>query len=98
MSNVISENAYRILGLDTSATKKEISRRAKEMAIRLKMNEQPKYDTDIGILPFERTEEMVRVAYQSLATPTKRAHDYFFWFQVTDTDDEKAIELLSWFR
>lgn len=93
--SVISKNAYRILGLDTSATQKEISRRAKEMVNLLKIDEQPKYDTDLDILPFKRTEHAVKDAYQSLTSPTKRAQDYFFWFQVADTDDEKAIDLLS---
>lgn len=95
MANVISGNAYRVLGLDSSASQKDISRRSKEIINLLKIDDVPEYDIDMNLVSLERTEESVKNALQNLSSPTRRIQDYFFWFQIADSEDEKALEYIS---
>lgn len=95
MSNTLKGNAYHILGLDTSASQKEILRRSKEIINRLKIDDLPKYDFDFGLFNNFRTEESVKDAVQRLQSPKKKIKDFFFWFQITDEIDEQAINLLK---
>lgn len=95
MSKLFSENAYSILGLDTSASQKDITKRSKDILQQLFMDETPEYATDISsINKSVRTEASVNDAVRRLGAPVKRIHEYFFWFEVENDDDEKSLELL----
>jgi hypothetical protein len=48
MSNLIVNNAYRILGLDGSANQKDVLKRSKEIINRLKIDDYPEYTLDIN--------------------------------------------------
>ncbi|MFH0769951.1 MAG: hypothetical protein V1926_01085 [Candidatus Peregrinibacteria bacterium] len=95
MSSTLNNNAYRILGLDTSASEKDILKRSKEVINRLKADDIPNYDLDVG--PFEdyRTEDSVKDSLQKLQAPKKRIKEYFFWFQIADSIDEQVIGLFK---
>src|ERR1700739_5148409 len=95
MSTTLKNNAYHILGLDTTASEKEILKRSKEIANRLKIDDQPIYDLDIGVFEDFRTEESVKDALQRLQAARKRIKEYFFWFQIADDVDEQALGLLK---
>ncbi len=92
--NVLQNNAYYVLGLDSSATQKDVSKRSKEILTRLKIDDVPEYDTDIKLADNFRTEEAVHRAVANLTTPKKHVKSYFFWFQTTDSVDDQAIGLL----
>lgn len=92
--NVLQNNAYYVLGLDSSATQKEVSKRSKEILTRLKIDDVPEYDTDIKLSDNFRTDDAVHRAVANLATPKKHVRSYFFWFQTTDSIDDKAVGLL----
>jgi len=94
MPSTLKNNAYHILGLDTSASEKEILKRSKEIINRLKADDVPNYDLDIGLFDNFRTEGSVKDALQRLQAPKKRIKEYFFWFQVADGIDEKVLVLL----
>ena len=95
MSQLFSHNAYSIIGLDTSASQKEISGRSREISSMLWMDETPEYETDIGTVnKIVRTEESVNDAVQRLISPTKRIAEYFFWFEIENDQDEKSLKLL----
>lgn len=95
MSKLFSENAYSVLGLDTSASQKDITKRSKEILQRLFMEETPEYDADINsINRSSRTEASVNDAVQRLGAPVKRIQEYFFWFEIENDNDEKNLELL----
>lgn len=91
MSNVILGNSYNILGLDNSSSEKEVLRRSKEVANLLKIDEVPDYSSDIGEVKGMRTEQSVKEAVQKLSEPKKRIKECFFWFDIQDSTDEKAI-------
>lgn len=89
--SLLKNNSYLILGLDTSVDQKEISKRSKEIINRLKIDDIPQYDLDLNIFDNFRTEDSVKRAVANLTTPKKRIAEYFFWFQIADSVDEKAV-------
>lgn len=95
MTGTPKNNAYYILGLDTSASQRDILRRSKEIINRLKIEDVPTYDLDFDIFDDFRTEESVKEAVQKLTSPKKRIKEYFFWFQIADNIDEQAAGLLN---
>ncbi len=95
MSQTLINNAYHILGLDTSSTQKDVSKRAKEIINRLKIDDKPLYDTDIEVSDDLRSEALVKDAAEKLQLPKKKIKEYFLWFQVSDEVDEDAIKHLK---
>ncbi len=95
MSNLFQDNAYHVLGLDTSASQKDINKRSKEIINLLRIEEEPNYDTDLNLIGVVRKENSVKEAVQKLSSPTKRIKEYFFWFDIENDNDEKAVKLLK---
>lgn len=95
MPSTLKNNAYHILGLDTSAGEKDILKRSKEVINRLKANDSPDYDLDIGMFKDFRTEDAVKNALQRLQAPKKRIREYFFWIQIADSIDEQVLGLFK---
>ncbi len=95
MPNLFQDNAYNVLGLDTSASQKDITKRSKEIINLLRIDEEPSYDTDINLIAVNRKENTVKEAVQKLTSPTKRIKEYFFWFDIETDTDEKAVKLLK---
>jgi len=95
MANLFRENAYNVLGLDTSASQKEINRRSKEISNLLKIDEESIYETDLEVAKATRTENTVKEAVQKLSSPTKKIREYFFWFDIESDNDEKALKYLQ---
>ena len=96
MTNLITNNAYRILGLDSSANQKDILKRTKEIIGRLKIDDYPEYDLDINLPDNIRTEESVNDALKRLQNIKHNLNEYFFWFNISDTVDENAFENLRY--
>ncbi len=94
MQYTLKNNAYNILGLDTTANERDILRRSKEILNRLKIDDVPEYDLDIDFFENLRTEESVKEATQKLQTPKKQIKECFFWFQFADTVDKEVLELI----
>lgn len=95
MSQTLKNNAYHILGLDTSASERDLLKRSKEIINRLRVDDTPDYDLDIGVFEDFRTEDAVKDALQRLQAPKKRIKEYFFWFQIADGVDEQVLGLLK---
>ncbi len=91
MPNIIENNAYRILGLNANVRQNEILKRYKEITNRLKIDDHPKYEFDIGLPESQRTEITVKDAWQKLQSVKDNIKEYFFWFSVNSNDDKKAI-------
>ena len=82
MSNSIEHNAYRIFGLDVSANQKDILKRYKEISNRLKIDDFPNYDLDLGLPNKYRNEDSVNDALKRLQNPRNNLKEYFFWFSI----------------
>lgn len=91
--SILKDNSYHILGLDTSANQKEVSKRSKEIVTRLKIDDVPTYDLDLDIFEGFRTESSVKRAVDKLMSPKNQIKEYFFWFQVADDVDGQAVGL-----
>jgi hypothetical protein len=96
MSNLIVNNAYRILGLDGSANQKDILKRSKEIINRLKIDDYPEYTLDINLPKKFRTEESVNDSLNRLQNMKNNLNEYFFWFNISDTVDENAFDYLQY--
>ncbi len=94
MSNLLKNNSYHILGLNASASQRDIQKRAKEIIKVLQIDDVPEYDLDLGIFENFRTVGAVKDAVQKLTSPKKQIKDYFFWFQISDEVDEQAVGIL----
>lgn len=94
MSQTLLNNAFHVLGLDTSSSQKDVSKRSKEIINRLKIDDKPVYETDIDVSTVLRTESSVKEASEKLQLPKKRIKEYFFWFQLADDVDERAAGLI----
>ncbi len=94
MSNLLKNNAYHILGLDTSATQKDILKRSKDIIKLIQIDDLPRYDFDIDVFDNFRTEDAVKEAVQKLTSPKKQIKDCFFWFNIADGIDEQAVGIL----
>lgn len=95
MTNLLKENSYHVLGLDISASPKDISRRSNEIINRLKIDDVPEYPLDIGMFDNFRTEQSAKDASQKLQIPKKQIKEYFFWFQIADDIDEAALNAIK---
>ena len=82
MQYTLKNNAYNILGLDTTANERDILRRSKEIINRLKIDDVPEYDLDIEFFKNLRTEESVKEAIQKLQTPKSRSKSVSFGFNL----------------
>jgi len=95
MSKLFSDNAYSVLGLNTSASQKDITNRSKEIHRTLFLDESPEFETDIDTInKTQRSESSVNNAIQRLSSRIKRIHEYFFWFEIENDKDEKDLSLL----
>jgi hypothetical protein len=94
MSNLLKNNAYHILGLDASATQKDIQKRSKDIVKFIQIDDVPEYDLDLGIFENFRFEDAVKDAVQRLTSPKKQIKEYFFWFNIADEIDQQAVGIL----
>lgn len=96
MSNLILNNAYRILGLTNNSSPRDILKRYKEIINRLKIDDRPRYDLDLRLPDDLRTEDSADDALKRLQNPKSKLTEYFFWYDVSDTVDENAFERLQY--
>ena len=95
MAHAIENNAYRILGLDTTVDQKDIMKRYKEIINRLKIDDHPEYEMDIKLPEKLRNESNVNDALKRLQSQKSNLKEYFFWFQIKDSTDEKALKFMK---
>lgn len=95
MPDLIRNNAYRILGLDNSASQRDIMKRYREITNRLKIGDRPRYALDLNLPDTLRTVNAVDDAVKKLQNRSSNLTEYFFWFGISDTVDEEAFEHLQ---
>jgi tetratricopeptide (TPR) repeat protein len=84
-----------MLGLDTAVSQKDILRRYKEIINRIKIDDVPVYELDINLPDNFRTEEGVKEALKDLQSQKDNIREYFFWFQISNANDKKILDLIS---
>jgi rhodanese-related sulfurtransferase len=77
----LADNAFRLLGLSSRATQKEIYASASSLRRAIKLGVAPTPAQHIPWLgSLERTENSVRAALSRLADPAQRVYERFYWF------------------
>ena len=94
MSSTLKNNAYHILGLDTSASEKDILKRSKEVINRLKADDSL---TMIWILGCSKIPDGGRSKRCFATAPSSQKTDQriFLWFQIADGIDEQVLGLFK---
>ncbi len=95
MTELFGNNAFKLLGLDTTASQRLILKRANEIRQILKIDEEPSYDFDVLFPRKKRSEVQVKDAVERLTNPEKRIQETYFWFRIADDVDENAIICLK---
>lgn len=91
-----SENAFRILGLPITASKRDIIRRVEELQTFISIGQPICYNTDLPwIGEFQRNEETIKRALQVLEDPKIKLSHMISWFWVIKFYDKLAIEALT---
>ena len=94
--NIYDENAFRILGLPVTASRRDIIRRVEEMQTLMTIGKTPYYHSDISwIGEFHRNEESVKRALQVLENPNTKLVHLLSWFWIIDKHDDLAIDALN---
>jgi len=92
------DNAFRVLGLPTTVTAREIERHRKQLKMIAKLG-MDSHEQRYGYLPLipSPDEESIQHAIERLRDPEKRLVDEFFWFWPTKTKPacNEALDLLS---
>jgi hypothetical protein len=92
------DNAFRVLGLPTTVTAREIERRQKNLQMIAKLG-MDSHDQCHGYLPLipSPNKESIQHAMERLRDPEKRLVDEFFWLWPTKTDSarDETLDLLS---
>jgi len=89
-------NPYRILGLQATATRRELTRRVEDLTTRLEFGKTKPYPLDFAeLFPLTRTAQTVENAVQQLDNDEHKLLHAFFWFIKDDSVDELALECLE---
>ena len=93
MIEVVKNNPFRILGLQATASDKEIAKRVAELEVYIKMGKRKKYESDFPFLGnFKRNSETLQESVNKLNNPVERIFYSLFWF---DNIEEFEFEKLK---
>ena len=91
-----AENPYRILGLNVTATKKEIVSKAEELQTLIRLGQTYNPNDPLRWLgDIKLNNDLINKAVQKLSDPISRLENGLFWFWIIDNNDKTAINLIS---
>ena len=96
MENIVN-NPYRILGVFSNASLKDITANKTKLARYASVGKSVSFDADLNSLlpPVERTEASVEKAFADLSLPQDKLKYALFWFVKDNTIDEMALGHLN---
>ncbi len=93
---LIQNNPYRIAGILTNATLKELERNKSKFHKYIEVGKEPKSDYDFELLgSVERTKESLKAAFSNLEQNQDKVNYALFWFLNASPFDNTAIEYLK---
>lgn len=87
--NLIEQNPYRVLGVLTNSSTKEIAANYSKIKAFVKVGRSISFENDLSsvLRPVIRSEESLLQAYNAISVPKGRLYECLFWFmQLTDSD------------
>ena len=95
LPQVLIKNSFNILGLSSSAGTKEVRKRAQQLLQLAKIEERVEFERDIGCVREMRNEGEIRDALVRISGIKERLSEVFFWFEDHNTDNLRAVALIS---
>jgi hypothetical protein len=97
MMKLIFENPYRILGLPTSASDREIAKRGDDLAMYIEMGMTKSFPNDYVFHTnlISRTKESLQLALSQLELGSQKIFHSSFWFNNSNSVDQLVFELLN---
>jgi len=93
--NRYQNNAFRILGLSSDASMKDIMQRVNEVKVKKSLGVEVSYDFDFPWMgSIDRSEQNVINALQRLENSIFRLKEEIFWFWIETDTDREALECL----
>jgi len=93
--NIIQNNPYRIAGILSSASAKELQKQKGKIIAFSKVGKVITSDLDFDILSkIERTEQSIEKAFSNIKQNQDKVNNSLFWFVKTNKLDENAIKCL----
>ena len=93
---LIINNPYRVLGIQSTASRKEQVKRVNDLAMLAEMGKSKAYPLDLSdIFPINRSPENIKEAERKLENDESKLLYSCFWFLTHDSVDELALECLS---
>lgn len=94
--NVIKNNPYRIAGILSNATERELQKQKTKIKAYIKVGKEIKTDFDFQILDgISRTEESVNKAFSKIEQSQDKVNYSLFWFLNVSPFDNTALEYLK---
>jgi len=94
--DIIKNNPYRIAGILSNATERELQKQKTKIKAYTKVGKEIKSDFDFGILDgISRTEESVNKAFSNFEQNQDKVNYSLFWFLNASPFDNTAIEYLK---
>lgn len=88
-------NAFRVVGLTSEATLKEITQRVNEIRVKKSLEIDVSYELDFNWMgEVDRSEQNVINALQRLENPISRLKEELFWFWIDEDADREALDCL----
>jgi hypothetical protein len=92
---LLDNNPFRVLGLNVTASEKEIVKSVSTLTTYLEMGKEKKLVTDFPFLkPIKRTSGLIIEARKLIEQPEDKFHQSLFWYWVKNATDEIVMELL----
>ena len=93
--DIIKNNPYRIIGILSNATAKEIQSRKSKITAYAKVGKQITSDFDFPLFnSIEREHEKIEKAFSAIQQSKEMLENSLFWFLNTNSFDETAINYL----
>lgn len=93
---LLTDNAFRIFGLPTNCTRREIQGRVEQLESLISIGHEINFKTDFNFLgKLVRNKEKIDSALKILESDKTRFFHLLSWFWIIDKDDEKSLAYLQ---
>lgn len=94
--DAILNNPFRILGIPTNSSDKEIAKRVSDLLIYAEMGKKVSYETDFPFLgELDRSAESIKLASKKIEFPENKIFYSLLWFDINDNYHKKCIAFLE---
>jgi len=95
--NIVFNNPYRVLGLISPISNKELAKRTNDLQTFVEFGKSPSYDLDISspVIPIVRGIDNIKDAARHLESDNDKVFYALFWFYKSDAVDELAFDAIK---